>query len=197
MTSKIRESFNQILAESNILTELNRIDDTAPKFIITNIDEFNKFAENFATLFPNKTPEEITKSLAFLHNSGIIGFSNEGDADKILNALVGAVTANQSQTVTPEVKKEEPKAKKNDFIPYGNDNTIANKMRNRALNRSGSKEQDARILKSKAIKNFMTDEEKKKEMDKVIHPFDSLEPWEKLAYMVQKDKMKQYESKED
>ena len=38
MTSKIRESFNQILAESNILTELNRIDDTAPKFIITNIE---------------------------------------------------------------------------------------------------------------------------------------------------------------
>lgn len=197
MTSKIRESFNQILAESKVLTELNRINDAAPKFIITNIDEFNKFAENFATLFPNKTPEEITKSLTFLHNSGVIGFSNEGDADKILNALVGAVTANQSQTTVPEVKKEEPKAKKNDFIPYGSDYTIANKMRNRALNRSGSKEQDTRILKSKAIKNFMTDEEKKKEMDKVIHPFDSLGPWEKLAYMVQKDKMKQHESKED
>ena len=86
MSSKIRESFNQILAESKVLTELNRVDDTAPKFIITNIDEFNKFAENFATLFPNKTPEEITKSLTFLHNSGVIGFNNEANADKILSA---------------------------------------------------------------------------------------------------------------
>lgn len=195
MTSRIRESFDKIVAESNVLNELHRADD-APKFIITNIDEFNKFAENFATLFPNKTPEEINKSLTFLHNSGVIGFSNEGDADKILNALTGAVTANQNSVQTPEVK-EEPKAKKGDFIPYGSDYTIANKMRNRALNRSGSKEQDERILKAKAIKNFMTDEEKKKEMDKINHPFDSLGPWEKLAYMVQKDKMKQYESKED
>lgn len=197
MTSKIRESFNQILAESNVLAEINKINDTAPKFIITNIDEFNKFAESFATLFPNKTPEEVTKSLKFLHNSGIIGFNNESDADKILNTLVGAITANQNQIITPNVKKEKPKAKKNDFIPYGSDHTMANVMRNRALNRSGSKEQDIRILKSKAIKNFMTDEEKKKEIDKVIHPFNNLGPWEKLAYAIQKNKMKQHESKED
>lgn len=196
MSSKIRESFNQILAESKVLTELNRVDDTAPKFIITNIDEFNKFAENFATLFPNKTPEEITKSLTFLHNSGVIGFNNEANADKILSALAGVIVADKSQTTAPEAK-EEPKAKKNDFIPYGSGHTMANVMRNRALNRGDSKEQETKILKSKAIKNFMTDEEKKKQMDKIIHPFDSLNPWEKLAYMVQKDKTKQYESKED
>lgn len=180
--SLLREAFDEIMKESK-LNEMNNVD----KHFINRQENIDQVVKDLVDSLDNITPE-LAKSIARvgLMNKNFILAKNIKPED-FINA-VGKGVANTLENKAAADTSKTIEMPKKDYIPF-NDKSI---MAKGYYNKTGKLSPKDELLKSKekALHDFKTEDEKKAEIKKALPiDFDELDPWEKLKYMVQKDKL--------
>ncbi len=186
--SLIREAFDEIIQENAILKEVNLID----KVFINREESIEALAKNLIQKIDGLTPDLAKKLARTGLSTGKFMLSQNIAPDDFVNRI-GAEVENilQNQTTAePKVATTEPQVKaKADYIPFSDKSLMAKGY----YKKTGKLSPEAELaqFKTHGLHDFMTDEEKEKEMKKVLPPnIDELEPWEKLKYFVQKSKQR-------
>lgn len=184
--SLLRESYNEILKEYNLI-EMNEVE----KHFINRQENIDQIVNDLVTSVNDITPS-LAKSIARvgLMNKKFI-LANNIKPEMFINA-VGTGVQKALENKEKAVNASNSSADKPEYIPF-DDKSLAAKAYYLKTGKLSPREE---LLKSKAqaLHHFKTEDEKKSQIKKNLPPdLNELDPWERLKYIIQKDRL-QHES---